>query len=114
MNNGHIYKWSKDNSTSKMEEKKFTCVCCGYKTLPNPPRYHDICEICFWESDDSSPDYPDEISSPNHISLIEAQKNFLKFGACTEDMIQYVRKPTQQDIHDSSWKSFGTPGDDCQ
>ena len=31
---------------------KYTCPCCGYKTLDEePPNTYDICEICFWEDD---------------------------------------------------------------
>lgn len=31
---------------------KFTCPCCGYKTMKGkPPGTYEICEICFWEDD---------------------------------------------------------------
>lgn len=32
------------------------------------------------------------------------QKNFLKFGACEERCIQFVRKPTNNDVRDLDWK----------
>ncbi len=33
--------------------KKYTCPCCGYKTLAGSGNY-DLCPICYWE-DDSLP-----------------------------------------------------------
>lgn len=32
-------------------KKKYTCSCCGYKTLDEPPGNYEICPICFWEDD---------------------------------------------------------------
>lgn len=32
--------------------KKYTCPCCGYKTLEEEVRgSYEICPICFWEDD---------------------------------------------------------------
>lgn len=40
---------------------KYTCPCCGYKTLDEePPEKHNICKICFWEDDNYQYIYPDE------------------------------------------------------
>ena len=40
---------------------KYTCTCCGYKTLEEPAGgTHEICELCDWEDDfvqTSDPDY---------------------------------------------------------
>lgn len=31
---------------------KYTCPCCGYKTLDEEPTdTYAICKICFWEDD---------------------------------------------------------------
>ncbi|MBN6888739.1 hypothetical protein JRF95_19980 [Cytobacillus horneckiae] len=31
---------------------KYTCLCCGNKTLnEEPPDTYEICETCFWEDD---------------------------------------------------------------
>lgn len=38
---------------------KYTCPCCGYRTLEEPPGTFDICEICFWEDDGVHFDDPD-------------------------------------------------------
>ncbi|WP_212972005.1 CPCC family cysteine-rich protein [Bacillus sp. J14TS2] len=74
---------------------KYTCPCCGYKTLEEePPGSYEICSICFWEDDGGA----------NIPSLRKAQKNFLEFGACEERCIEFVRKPNKFDIKDPNWK----------
>jgi len=82
--------------------KKYTCPCCGYKTLENEHEY-DICPICFWEDDPLQYDEID-LSGANHVSLRQAQKNYSKFGACQKDMLKHVRKPNENDVKDSSWE----------
>lgn len=71
------------------------CPCCDYFTLTNRGNY-EICEICFWEDDGQ--DLTELIihSGPNHITLGEARMNFLKFGACTENSVDYVIKESER------------------
>jgi cysteine-rich CPCC protein len=88
-----------------LSKRKYTCPCCGYKTLAaEPPGTYDICDICFWEDDPLQFEEPDYQSGANPVCLRQAQMNFIKFGACEPDMIEHVRKPTQHDIKDSGWK----------
>lgn len=85
--------------------KKYTCPCCGYKTLDEPPPgTYNICPICFWEDDGVQFDDPFYKGGANHVSLIEAQKNFVEFGACEKEMLKYVRKPSENDEKDKDWK----------
>ncbi|MBS7426825.1 hypothetical protein KHP59_01710 [Virgibacillus sp. 19R1-5] len=48
---------------------KYTCPCCGYKTLnEEPPGTFEICEICFWEDDYTQfadPDYEGGANAPS-------------------------------------------------
>jgi hypothetical protein len=85
---------------------KYTCLCCGYKSLDEEPTdTYAICRICFWEDDGlqfRNPDYEDGV---NGVSLRQAQKNFIKFGACDEDCIEFVRKPNRNE-KDPHWKPF--------
>lgn len=86
---------------------KYTCPCCGYKTLEEePPGTHDICPICFWEDDWVQFDEPDYEGGANNVSLREAQKNFINFGASEKKVLPSVRKPTKHDIKDPAWKSL--------
>ena len=87
--------------------KKYTCPCCGYKTLEEePPGTYDICPICFWEDDGVQFDKPYYTGGANHISLVEAQKHYLNFGACEERLLQYVRRPSEDDEKDPQWQLF--------
>ncbi|MEH7657210.1 CPCC family cysteine-rich protein, partial [Bacillus velezensis] len=32
---------------------KYTCPCCGYRTIEEePPGTYEICNICYWEDDE--------------------------------------------------------------
>ncbi|MFS0656855.1 CPCC family cysteine-rich protein [Bacillus sp. 179-C3.3 HS] len=85
----------------------YTCPCCGYKTLDEePPGTYDICDICFWEDDGTQYEDPDYVGGANVVSLKQAQRNFMAFGASDEYSIVLVRKPNQRDIKDPNWKPF--------
>ncbi|MFJ8265670.1 CPCC family cysteine-rich protein [Peribacillus asahii] len=85
---------------------KYTCPCCGYKTLDEePPGTYAICEICFWEDDSYQYKYSDE-DGANAVSFREAQQNFKKFGVSDIDFLKNVRKPNKEDIKDPNWKPF--------
>lgn len=84
---------------------KYTCPCCGYKTLEDePPGTFEICSICFWEDDHVQYEDPDYEKGANTSSLRQAQKNFILFGACEEGCIELVRKPNENDLKDITWK----------
>ncbi|MGM9681297.1 MAG: CPCC family cysteine-rich protein [Eubacteriales bacterium] len=72
---------------------KYICPCCGRRTLPARGRF-DICPVCYWEDDPLATDNPDNRGNANRISLTMARQNFADFGACTQDMLPYVRKPS--------------------
>jgi len=58
---------------------QFQCPCCDFFTLEAWGEY-DICPICRWEDDGSDLDRPDEVSSPNRITLREGRHNFRQYG----------------------------------
>ena len=80
-----------------MKSRKVICPCCGCVTLQNRG-YYEICHVCFWEDEPVASEYPDEVFGSNHISLNEARKNYQKFGACEQDALPYVNKPTGEEI----------------
>lgn len=57
---------------------KYTCPCCGYKTLDEEPTdTNEICKIGFWEDDGVQFRDPDYEGGANKVSLRQAQKTFL-------------------------------------
>ncbi|MEB9974689.1 CPCC family cysteine-rich protein [Bacillus cereus] len=76
---------------------KYTCPCCGYKTLEEePPGTFDICNICFWEDDNVQFDDPDYEGGANEYSLRQYQKAFL--------MRHVNQKLTDNNERDPNWK----------
>jgi hypothetical protein len=80
------------------------CPCCGFKTITSE---FDICDICGWEHNFYQEEEPDDDGGPNAVSFREAQRNFARLGAKSEDSLKRVRKPTPQDVRDPSWKPIG-------
>lgn len=79
-------------------QKKYHCPSCGYDTMSEePPGTFEICSICFWEDDNVQFNDIYYFGGANKISLVEGQKNFEEFGASKRDMIEYVRKPNNND-----------------
>jgi len=84
---------------------KYTCPCCGYKTLDEkPPGTYAICNICYWEDDGIQYDDVDYEGGANTPSLRQAQRNYILFGACEEKCMEFVRKPNEKDEKDSEWQ----------
>lgn len=58
----------------------FPCPCCGYLVFSEWPGSYNICPICRWEDDRSQLRWVRSLGA-NHVSLIEAQRNFAQDGA---------------------------------
>lgn len=84
--------------------EKYTCPCCGYKTLSEEPRSYEICSVCFWQDDFYQLENPNDEGGPNRVSLRTAQQNFVDFGACEFDMKRYSRLPNKNEPKDPHWK----------
>ena len=74
---------------------KYKCPCCGYYTLGSERKF-EICPVCFWE-DTCEIEDPNEYDECNNISLAEARKNYLRFGACKKNMKIFCRKPKKNE-----------------
>jgi hypothetical protein len=86
---------------------KFACPCCGHKTFTEKPNgTYDICPVCFWEDDPIQLDDPNYEGGANPTSLRQAQKNFIEFGACDEDMKRNVRPANSEEPKDKNWKPY--------
>ena len=80
------------NFGEKMIKKIYQCPCCGFLTLERkPPGTFDLCPVCFWEDDSVQFFAPDYEGGANEPSLNKARNNFLKYGACEESAVKYVR-----------------------
>jgi hypothetical protein len=87
------------------KKMKYTCPCCGYKTLDEaPPGTYDICPICFWEDDNVQFDDPDFEGGANEVSLRQAQKNYLEFRVSEKRFRKLVRCPDKDDQRDPNWR----------
>ena len=80
-----------------------TCPCCGYKVFEQSGNY-EICPICFWEDDGVQLADPWFAGGANVPGLVEAQKNYKKYGAMEKRFQGNVRKPTDNDEKDSEWR----------
>jgi methionyl-tRNA synthetase len=74
------------------------CPCCENYTIDSDDEVIvEICEVCFWQYDVTAHKYPSKSIGPNKVSLNQARENYMKFGACREDVKEYVRKPTDDE-----------------
>ena len=80
------------------QRMKHPCPCCGYATLSELAAY-EICRVCRWEDDGQDGDHADEVwGGPNRLlSLTEARRNFLEFGASDRRRLQHARKPLKDE-----------------
>ncbi|QWG62484.1 CPCC family cysteine-rich protein [Bacillus mycoides] len=85
---------------------KYTCPCCGYRTIEEPQGTYEICNICYWEDDPVQFNDHDFEGGANEPSLRQAQRNFIVFGACEEYFVESVRKATSEDVKDASWREI--------
>jgi Cysteine-rich CPCC len=77
----------------------YHCPCCGCRTLDERGG-SDICPVCFWEDDGQDEGDAEVVrGGPNGaLSLTQARENYLRFGACEEDMVINVRPPLPDEL----------------
>ena len=83
---------------------RFTCPCCGYVVFHQPPGNYEVCPICYWEDDGVQVTDPWFDGGANTPNLVDAQRDFLRFGAMEERFVEHVRKPTRFDRKDARWR----------
>ncbi|PET68513.1 hypothetical protein CN514_09980 [Bacillus sp. AFS001701] len=83
--------------------EKYTCPCCGYKTLSEEENgSYEICLMCYWEDDYVMNENPDYWGGANHVCLRQAQRNFIRFGVSEKKYLDKVVKGGYK--KDPSWK----------
>ena len=78
-------------------KKKYPCPCCGYYTLNDKPGSFEICPVCYWEDDNIQYVKPDYEGGANGISLNKARENYKKVGAISEEYLDCVRPPLDEE-----------------
>ena len=63
-----------------MPKPKYTCACCGHRTLSEGPGSYEICDLCGWEDDAVQLLDPWYAGGANEESLMEAQRKFQAEG----------------------------------
>ncbi|GAB3820961.1 CPCC family cysteine-rich protein [Kribbella italica] len=98
--------------------ERFPCVCCGHLTMDDPPGGYAICPVCFWEDDQVQLRTPDTMLGANQVPLVQAQQNYLAYGACDRDALEHVRPPREDEPLERGWRPidlghdvFESPGD---
>ena len=72
----------------------YQCPCCSYFTFEKElDGTFEICPVCYWEDDWSQNQNPNLTGGANEISLIQAKKNFLIYGAIKPEFVGNVRDP---------------------
>ncbi|MET8552117.1 CPCC family cysteine-rich protein [Micromonospora zamorensis] len=84
----------------------YPCVCCGYRTLRDPPGSHEICRVCRWEDDVYQLRWPYRAGGANKSSLIDAQRNFGLYGACDEDSLVENRADPADYDREPHWRTI--------
>lgn len=83
---------------------QYKCPCCGYYTFQEKPDgNYVICEVCFWEDDPIQLENPDDEEGANRVSLNQARRNFIQFGACEKEMLPHVRNPLDDELQGIDW-----------
>ena len=58
----------------------------------------NICPVCFWQDDYVQLHDHDFSGGANKVSLNQARKNFIEFGACERELRQYVREARESEL----------------
>jgi hypothetical protein len=76
----------------------YHCPCCDYPTLASRGSF-EICQVCYWEDDGQDSHDADRVrGGPNNsLSLTDARRNFVAFGACEAAMKANVRPPSDDE-----------------
>ena len=95
--------------SKRANEAQFPCPCCGHVVFDGPPGTHEICPICFWVDEAAALRYA--TTAVEAVSLVEAQCNYAKFGACEERWVKNVIRPRPLFRRESAWRPFDVQQD---
>lgn len=87
-----------------VSELRFTCPCCGYRSLPQLPGSYEICKVCFWQDDPVQLLDPSFRGGANRSSFMDSQANYQRIGASEDCFVGNVRAPTVAETRDPEWR----------
>lgn len=87
-----------------MAKDAFPCPCCGHRVFGEQPGSYAVCPVCFWEDDVVQLRWSDCSGGANRPSLMQAQRNYQRFGAMEERFISHVRGATEGEPVDDQWR----------
>jgi hypothetical protein len=90
---------------------RYPCPCCGYLVFQRQPGGSERCPICLWEDDLAQLRFPRLPGSANHVSLEDAQHNFVEFGAAERRNKDVARAPFDKEAREAAWRPLD-PGRD--
>ena len=93
---------------------KYPCPCCGFLVFRQQPGNHEKCPICLWEDDLAQLRFPRLPGSANHVSLLEAQRNYADFGAAERRYRNVDRERPDEERRDRGWRPLDPEHDNVE
>ncbi|UCH53708.1 MAG: hydrolase [Pseudomonadota bacterium] len=97
-----------------LASKKFPCPCCGYLVFDRQPGSNKQCPICLWEDDLAQLRFPRMPGSANHVSLEQAQHNFIDFGTAERRRQGEGRDPFDIEGREADWRLLDPERDNIE
>jgi len=94
--------------------ERYPCPCCGYRVFARQPGSSEQCPICRWEDDLAQLRFPRLPGSANHVSLEDAQQNFVACGAAERRNVAAVRAPFEGEARESGWRLLDPQRDNIE
>ena len=97
-----------------MYSDKFPCPCCGHRVFDHQPGFNQLCPICGWEDSLDQLRFPTMPGSANHVSLVEAQKNYVDHGSSERRNRGQTRSPLYGEPRDEQWRPIDISRDNIE
>ncbi len=93
---------------------KFPCPCCGHRVFDYQPGFNQECPICGWEDSLDQLRFPNMPGSANHVSLVEAQRNYVIHGSSERRKRGLTRTPFEGEPRDETWRPIDLQRDNLE
>jgi hypothetical protein len=97
-----------------MSTSRYPCPCCGYLVFRMQPGGSERCPICLWEDDLAQLRFARLPGSANHVSLEDAQHNFVAFGSAERRLCGQGRPPYTDETREQGWRALGPACDNIE